>query len=303
MLPLLLLLLAGPSRCTEWSTTLTPHLEVRHEAPFLPPGLLMELGKVHNRLKLDLSMFAPWMSKERIRIHLYKGRESYLNGEFQPPSWSNGLTYSDKKTVVSFIQGEGRSTAEILSHEMTHVLFEGYWTEAGKTAPVWLNEGLAMLEEADDRSQPERSEWFQSMSLLTDEVVLPVGRLVEYVPTQDTKEPTRDAVTLWYIQSYSMVYFLYRAHSRMQFFNFVRGLREGSSLRESLWKVYRFQSLAKFEEAWRRWLKLPENQQRMAAVRVQPWSASAEPPKKGDKRMKPVRFKSLEFRSLLSDGK
>jgi hypothetical protein len=262
----------------------------------------MDLGKVHNRLKLDLSMFAPWMSKERIKIYLYRSRESYAKGEFQPPVWSNGLTYAGTRTVVSFIQKEGRSTAEILSHEMTHVLFEGYWAESGKTAPVWLNEGLAMLEEADDRSQPRKSDWFQSMSLLSDDALMPFERLVEYAPTQDAKNSDGDKVTLWYIQAYSMVYFLYRTHSRMQFFNFVRGMRDGESLKASLWKVYRFQSLKKFEEAWRRWLKLPENQEKMAGVRVRPWSASPAAPEKG-KRIKPVRFKSLEFEGLRQGGK
>src|SRR5512133_1008348 len=82
---------SGAGREGDWHETLSPQLQILHQAAFLPRSFLMDVGRIHSRLKLDLSMFAPWMAKDRIKIHLYRDRESFLRGEFHPPEWSNGI--------------------------------------------------------------------------------------------------------------------------------------------------------------------------------------------------------------------
>src|SRR5438045_9286300 len=79
-----------------WRQTLSPHFVVFHESAWTPSGFVLDLEKMHNRLRMDLSMFSPWMSKERLNLYLYKGQQSYLEGEFKPPKWSNGISLSEK---------------------------------------------------------------------------------------------------------------------------------------------------------------------------------------------------------------
>lgn len=257
MAPWMLLLAAlplswGAQKERAWRTTTSPHFEVFHEEAFLPPAFLINLERIHSRLRMDLAMFSPWMAKERLRLYLYRDHSSYLAGEFSPPAWSNGVAQFDRKAVAVHDQPSRRKLLQVIGHETTHLLFEGYWREQGKNPPSWLEEGLAMLEEDDPR---EYSQWLEAMVLMPPERMKPMAEFLELSPAKDL--PGRAGVSHWYIQSYSLARFLYRSHSRLQFKTFCGLLRDGKPVQDALWLVYRYGSLRKFEAAWRRWLQDP----------------------------------------------
>ncbi|MBI4425312.1 MAG: hypothetical protein HY554_16400 [Elusimicrobia bacterium] len=287
-----------------WNETVSPHFVVRHEAPFLPPGFALRLEKIHNRLRMDLSMFSPWMAKERLKIYLYASRESYAKGEFKPPAWSNGIAFRQQKLVAVHNQPSLQKLVEVLGHETTHLLFESYWWERGGPPPQWLNEGLAMMEEIDDPRTPERSDWFQAMSLLEPDKAMPVQRFMEIRPTTDLQDQDKETVSLWYLQAYSLVHFLYREHSRLQFLNFCGRLRDGKELDSALWDVYRYRGAVELDRAWRAWLAKPTTVARIR--RYQRYSASPEEQaapgqaKDGDGRakLKGFGFKDFGFHSV-----
>ena len=108
-----------------WNESVAPHFVIKHESPWMPPGFTLSLEKIHSRLRMDLSMFSPWMAKERLTLYLYKGRDSYVKGEFQPPEWSNGLAMFDRTAVAVYDQKEDRKKPLRSRHETTH-LPEGY---------------------------------------------------------------------------------------------------------------------------------------------------------------------------------
>jgi hypothetical protein len=85
------------------------------------------------------------------------------------------------------------------------------------------------------------------------------------------KASDKDAVDVYYTQSYSLVYFLFRTHNKLQFKNFVSELRDGTPIEQALWKTYRYHSLGDFEKAWKAWLKDPSLQHKLER---QPTSAS-----------------------------
>jgi hypothetical protein len=294
-----------------WQQTLSPHFSVYHENSFLPAGLMMELGRIHNRLRLDLSAFAPWMAKERMKVYLYKGHKSYVLGDFDPPSWSNGVAFYQTKTIATYEMKPVKKVFNVLAHEMTHLLFESYWGEQRKTPPVWLNEGLAMLEE-DGAGGAKKSAWFQAMQLL-DNKTIKMSKFFRIRPTTDLKDASKETVTVWYVQAYSVVYFLYRRHSRLQFLNFCRMLREGKTLDESLWTVYRFRDSKAFEKAWRNWLRKPSTRASFTGLAsVSPEPAPRESfsrrtrrgrsssKRSSKKKLKTVGFGNLQFHGLNS---
>lgn len=245
----------GPSLFAEegWRLTRTPHFVVRHQARTLPKGLPLSLEKIHSHLKMDLAAFAPWMSKERVNLYLYANRESYLAGEFDPPGWSNGITFYDRRIVAVYDQSDNRSKLlEVTAHEMAHLFFEGYFGEKGLKPPQWLNEGLAMLEESRDRREAASSLWYQASRNLLDRGVLPMQDFLEVQPRPGDKN--REAVSLWYVQAYSAVYYLCRVKSRVQFQLFAAKLREGRSVEQALRSAYGFPSLSRFEREWKKWL-------------------------------------------------
>lgn len=254
----LILALACAAGDWSWHETLSPHFAVRHQVAFMPGGFTMSLERLHSRLRLDLAMFSPWMSRERLKLYLYKDRESYLAGEFKPPPWSNGISMYHERTVAVHDQPDRRKLMDVIAHETTHILFESYWGEAGRTAPSWLNEGLAMVEEAD---VDERSEWFRAMADLGRKRRIPFAEFARIAPASDLHKKAE--VETWYVQAYSIAYFLLRQHSRLQFKNLCASLRDGKPLDEALWLAYRYRGLAQLEKAWLHWLRDPQLRKRM----------------------------------------
>ena len=258
-----------------WRETTSPHFLVKHEMPWAPPGFVMNLERMHSRLRMDLGMFSPWMAKERIKLYLYKDSQSYLSGEFKPPSWSNGVALYELKTVAVPYNPDRKDLIRVISHETTHVLFEGYWHEAGFNGPPsWLNEGLAMMEENDAPDYPERSPWFQSMVLAKPDSFLPMKQFVALNPSQDLHDPS--IVGDFYVQSFSIVYFLYRGHQRLQFKNFCEQLRDGRPVEQALWLAYRYHDLKALEKDWRLWLNRSELRNKVS--RAQADTAAQAPP-------------------------
>src|SRR5437879_1136237 len=165
----------------EWHDTVSPHFAVHQNRSLGPTGLTLNLEKIHNRLRMDLAMFSPWMEKERINFYLYSNAQSYRAGEFHPPAWSNGLALYERRTIVIYDQPDPQKLNEIIAHEMTHLPCESYWADAHRGPPHWLNEGLALMEETARIGQVERSEWFRAMVYLGPKRMIPINRMVAIV--------------------------------------------------------------------------------------------------------------------------
>jgi hypothetical protein len=295
----LAILLCSPcqaSRVGAWRETFSPHFEVSHETPLLPNGFTMDLERMHNRLRVELSLFAPWMANERIKLYYYASRKSYLAGEFKPPEWSNGLSEFRTKSVVTHEQESPKKLQSVIAHETTHLLLKSYWGEQGKEPPPWLNEGLAMVEEAPDPESAERSDWHAALYTLTPTTIIP---LEKFLPVGVKDLRSKEVITLWYIESYSLVFYLLRKHTKLQFFTFCRSLRDGEPVEKALWKAYRIKDVGALEAEWKRWLKLPEVQQSFASINTRP---REEPAPKGSRKksggLKEVSFDSFSFHNF-----
>jgi hypothetical protein len=276
----------------QWHETLTPHFTIIHEMPWTRAGFTMRLEKLHGQLRMDLGMFSTWMAQERIKLYLYKNIDSYLAGEFRPPSWSNGLALFHLKAVAAADNPDADSLMRVIGHETTHMLFRIFWNQSpGRQPPAWLNEGLAMLEESGTAARPEFSAWYQMMATANPNYFFPIEKFLVLSPAEHLKD--KESVEAWYVQAYSLVYFLFRQHQRLQFKNFCSLLREGKTVDEALWLAYRYRGKSFLEKEWRRWLRRPEHRIRaQAAMALRPEPSVA--PDKGKNRLQPMRtFKSL----------
>ena len=237
---------------SSWRLKKTPHFDIRYQAKWSPPGIQLTLEKLHRLLRSDLGTLADWLKNEPILIYIYKDRPSYLNGRFTPPDWSEGVAVYAEKTVAVYDQKEAFKLHRIIAHETTHLLFEGYFSGKGRNLPRWLNEGLAMLMEDGAGSNPQNYSWTQAMDAMTKDQIIPAEKFF----TEDLNiESSAETVNDWYLQAFSMVHFLLKKHSRLQFQNFCSRLRDGITLQEALWKTYKISSLKKLEEKWRGTLK------------------------------------------------
>jgi hypothetical protein len=248
-----------------WRETLSPHFLIKHQDPWLPKGLTMSAEKVHSRLRMDLGMFSPWMAKERINLYIYADKESYLGGEFSPPEWSNGVAVYGRRAVAMPAMKDPRQLVLVLAHETTHLLFDSYWREQRKTPPHWLNEGLAMLEEADSPEKPETSVWYQKMADADPKRFPDLEAFFEISPQTDL-HGDKEAVGEWYVQAYAVTHFLLRKHSRLQFKSFCGHLRDGRPVAEALWLTYRYRKVGDLDRKWRAWVGDPLHDRRVAAL-------------------------------------
>lgn len=268
---LLAVLLVVPARAArdgqswDWRQSQTPHFVVNHQDSWLPAGFTMGAERVHSRLRMDLGMFSPWMAKEKINLYVYRDHASYLAGEFAPPKWSNGLAVYDRKAVVMPSMKDSRKLLSIMAHETTHLLFDSYWHEVHRTPPAWINEGLAMLEEAESPERPETSVWYQQMTVVDPKRFPDLATFFGITPTKDLHNDNT-AVGEWYIQAYSVTHFLLRKHSRLQFKSLCSQLRDGKPIADALWLTYRYKKVTDLDKKWRAWLADPMHKRRVAAL-------------------------------------
>lgn len=262
---LALIALAMPAGATDWRETSTPHYSIYHEDVFLPAGLTMGIEQVYFRLGMDLNVFTTWSDHRKINLYLYRDLRSYAQGEYHPPPWSNGFAVYSRRAVVL----PGMKTVEqllrVLAHETTHVIFVGYFSESHRDPPDWINEGLAMLEETNSRDKPESSVWFQQMVATGPREWYGLDSFFGISPQKDLGNDAA-RVRQWYVQAYSIVFFLARKHQSLQFKSLCGMLRDGRPPAEAIRLVYHDRTLADFEKRWRAWVSDPALRRRAANV-------------------------------------
>ncbi|PJA14018.1 MAG: hypothetical protein COX65_06130 [Elusimicrobia bacterium CG_4_10_14_0_2_um_filter_56_8] len=234
---------------SNWHIKNSPHFKILHESVWSPSSISLEMEKMYSSIRLNMAMFAPWMVKEKTKIYIYSSQSSYVNGEFNPPPWSKGLAYVSKKTVVVYDTGDIQKLKAVISHELTHLYFESYFSEKLKYPPQWLNEGLAVY--LEESVFPSGGPWSNALAYFTP------GRRVPFDIFFDLKIDQLDSdakIADWYLQAYGTVLYLYRPHTRVQFKALCDALRSGEKLEVALWKGYRIREGGDFGVKWSAWL-------------------------------------------------
>ncbi len=233
-----------------WHTKTSPHFEIMHESVWSPGAIALELEKMYSSMRLNLAMFAPWMVSEKAKVYIYSSQDSFLSGEFKPPRWSKGLAYVSKKTIVVYDTGDIGKLKSVIAHELTHLYFEGYFSEKLKYPPQWLNEGLAVYME--ESANPESGPWSRALAYFPQDRRVPFEKFF-YLNIAQVDSDTK--IADWYLQAYGAVLYLYRPATRLQFKSFCEALRGGMGLEDALWRNYRLGSGADFGNKWSAWLE------------------------------------------------
>ena len=257
----------------EWHVKTSPHFEILYESAWSPASISLEMEKMYSAMRLSMSMFAPWMVKERSKIYIYSSQASYLNGEFQPPRWSKGLAYASKKTIVVYDTRDTEKLKAVIAHELAHLYFECYFAEKLKYPPQWLNEGLAVYME--ESVFPDGGPWGLALAYFPEARRLPFdkffGLKIEALGSDAN-------ISDWYLQAYGTVLYLYRPNMRLQFKGLCEALRAGDKLADALWKAYRLRGETDFSSKWGAWMDVysredkgwPGSRRRSASFNFQP---------------------------------
>jgi hypothetical protein len=127
-----------------------------------------------------------------------------------------------------------------LPHEITHVVLADIFPDG--SLPRWADEGMAVLSEP--RAQVDR--YLKTMIRLRNErKLIPLNRILDR-----TEYPDAATVTVFYVESVSVVEFMVNQKGTAEFVQFLKDARSG--FEPALQQHYGLQSISQLEEAWRR---------------------------------------------------
>ncbi|MEK7287792.1 MAG: peptidase MA family metallohydrolase [Elusimicrobiota bacterium] len=237
---------------TAWKESPSPHFRIYHAARALPSGITIGLEKMHAKLRLHLGLFAPWMSKEKINLYIYQNEADYKNGEFKPPAWSKGVSSVEKNAVVLYTENDRENFFKTATHELTHLLFAGYFGARRERLPRWLEEEVAMLMEDLAATDSKTAVWLAAMK--NKEAWTPES-LKQFMKASPFQDASTKSVSNWYIQAYSLSRYLFIEKGRIKFKVFCDHLARGDSEEKALQAAYFLSNYNDFEWSWREWLK------------------------------------------------
>lgn len=198
-----------------------------------------------------------WTWDERVRIFMFHDQESFIHGTGQPV-WIAGYVDRDAQlfesyTIMTYKQEENFYDG-LLPHEISHLIMRDFISppqksQYGRTPdrpiPVWLDEGVAQLQETYKYEIAE-----DMMRVLVHKGQhIPFEMFVRW-DIRTEKEPVK--IKAFYAQSLMVVRFLINTYGSSVFGRFCRSLRDGKTLEEALRSAYsnRILSVPELEKKW-----------------------------------------------------
>jgi hypothetical protein len=196
-----------------------------------------------NRLSKDTGI----TPDQPIDLYIYGDTKDMRDAVLYEPGWTGGLAYSEYNIVIIGIAPAdvewGKRTE---AHELTHVLVGDFTFSCLETMPTWMAEGIAVYGEGG----PESSGLAYFERNKNDNTLLSF----KVLSGGFSEDPNQ--ADLSYSQSYYMVNYLIEKYGKDKLLGFLKSLKTGGELNESLKSNYGF-DLAGFENEWRSTLNLP----------------------------------------------
>lgn len=214
-------------------TVASLHFEVRAYGSDQARAVSDMAERSYERIMRDTGLYS-FMPKGLYLLVVYAGQEEFAR-KTGMPVWSAGAASGN--SIYSF---EGRQLPGILSHEMTHLIFNEYM---GRQSPEqrWVNEGLAVYEE------------YQAFSARPP--AMPPGRrpipFVQMISMAPLGEE-RSTVDAWYAQVSGVVNFMIERGGRIGFGQFLASLKDGRSADDAVRSGFPgvWGGFAALESAW-----------------------------------------------------
>ncbi len=229
----------------------------------------------YKKIMFDMNLMS-FKPKENYPIILYRSHEDYQR-QSGLPAWSSGGSMTvplgqllpnerDNKALTRIVTYEAVFSAPLLSHEITHLVFNEYmafFTGEEMKRLRWLNEGLATFQEAEVSSEALSPEYIRLTRALVREHRLTFENLFKYDPFNGAavdlgsyswagRQYLYRNIDIWYWQTREIVSFLIRSQSPYNFYLFLTALKNRKSLEGAIADAYpgKWRSLADLESEW-----------------------------------------------------
>lgn len=182
-----------------------------------------------------------WTWKNRCKIILFESQKEYQTATGNP-SWSGGSADYINRVIYSF-PWANNFLESLLPHELTHIMLHEY---LGKShLSLWIDEGIAQYEEHKKNSDSYIKDMIKQGIIFNITDLNNISALEQY---------TKEKVILFYEQSRSIISFMIKEYGNRRFAEFIRGLRAGKTIEESLRFTYEG-TIDTLENLEKRWIK------------------------------------------------
>jgi hypothetical protein len=186
-------------------------------------------------------------TEKPIDLYIYGENQDMRDAVLYEPGWTGGLAYPEYNIVIIGIAPAdvewGKRTE---AHELTHVLVGDFTFSCLGSMPTWMVEGIAVYGEGGP--EPSGVTYFEKNK--NDNTLLSF----KVLSGGFSEDPNQ--ADLSYSQSYYMVNYLIEKYGKDKLIEFLKLLKTGGELNESLKSSYGF-DLTGFENEWRSSLSLP----------------------------------------------
>ncbi len=185
--------------------------------------------------------------KEPIRLYIYAGSNDLLGSMIYPQEWTGGVAFTRYGCIAIGISTLNLSWGKrAIAHELTHLVTHQMTLNPYNEIPVWLDEGLAMVNEG-----PMQLQFSSALTkAINNNTLLSVQTLASPFSAY------ADLSYLSYAESYSVVDYLIRTYGKDKMFQLLDTFRQGSTYDGALKKVYGLDT-AGLNTAWRKTLNIP----------------------------------------------
>lgn len=201
--------------------------------------ILTEAEKNYEQITENLGFrrFEFWTWDRRCKIYLFPSAKEYYNDTGRP-GWSAAHVNFQERSIKTFLSEED-FFAKILPHEMAHLIFREFIGN-NTSLPLWLDEGIATLEERSGKEER-----------LTVMKGLAKGNLLIHLDKlTNIKAGNLVMPNLFYTHAASVVYFLLQQYGSEKFVAYCRDLRDRRDWEGSLERIYGFSNMVEMDEKW-----------------------------------------------------
>jgi|GEM_PF-536592 len=212
------------------------------------------------RLMNDLGLYS-FAPARPYNVVVYRNAEEFARQTGQP-RWSGGLAYGNAILIY-----ESESSAAVLAHEMTHLIFNEFMGMANTADLKWVNEGVAVYEETR-ASVPSRTAYSRRMAELVAVNPIPFSQMLVLSPqtlSESAPQPENGAVQApqdaagrnlmverWYAQAGSVASFMISEGGSLGFSIFITRLKAGDTVDSAVNAAFPglWRNLGDLEKAW-----------------------------------------------------
>ena len=186
--------------------------------------------------------------KEPIRLYIYASSNDLLGSMIYPQEWTGGVAFTRYGCIAIGISTLNLTWGKsAIAHELTHLVTHQITLNPYNEIPVWLDEGLAMVNEGP-------------MQLVFNAALNNAIKKNALISVQTLASPfsaLTDISYLSYAESYSIVDYLIRTYGKDKMFQLLDTFRRGSTYDGALQKVYGFDTSG-LNTAWQKTLGISQ---------------------------------------------